>query len=308
MDYLALVNKVIQESASEADELTSGTWSTAEAGRRIYPRIKRNVAQAWKDIQMFHNTWEFMTKEFSEVIYPRVRIKDGLRAAGAPAAGAIFVGDDSGFEFVLRDSIITGDWTLGTAEGFLEFEVYDGRRAIPGESFTETAPVANDGEFTFVGKGAYPLTDVDPYLREIQWATFFASVNNAAPVPIRFVPWDNWTYNEYSYTTSTQSAPSYVSQDPFGNIVFYPQTLSPFRVNFVYHLAPQILEDYDDEPDRIPEEYHEWIAWEALKKYAMFDKNPDLFSYAREQAKIYWNRAEHDLLPLMSYAYNPYNV
>src|SRR5688572_21791371 len=132
--YLDLVNKVINESASEADELTSGTWSSAEAGRRIYPRIKRNVAQAWKDIQMFRNEWEFMTKEFSEVVYPRIRIKDGLRAAGAPAAGAIFVGADSEFELTVRNVYTTGSWTLGTAEGLIEFEDYDGRRLIPGEA------------------------------------------------------------------------------------------------------------------------------------------------------------------------------
>lgn len=307
MDYLDLVNKVIQESASEADELTSGTWSSAEAGRRIYPRIKRNVAQAWKDIQMFHNEWEFMTAEFSEVVYPRIRIKDGLRAAGAPAAGAVFVGDDSGFEFTIRALYVTGDWVAGTAEGLIEFELYEGSRLIPGETFTETAPIPDDGQFTYLGKGGYAFTEVDPYLREIQWSTFYAAVSGSNPTPVRFVPWDNWVYNEYNFSVSSQSAPNYISQDYQGNVVFYPQTFTPFRVNFIYHLAPQILEDDDDEPNRIPEEYHEWIAWEALKKYALFDKNPDLFAYAREQAKLYWNRAERNLMPLISYAPSPFN-
>ncbi len=50
MNYLGLVNLVIQESAGEINELTPLTWSSPEAGRRVYPRIKRYVAQAWKTI------------------------------------------------------------------------------------------------------------------------------------------------------------------------------------------------------------------------------------------------------------------
>jgi hypothetical protein len=307
MNYLEITNKVIQESASEADELTSGTWSTAEAGRRIYPRIKRNVAQAWKDIQMRHDEWEFNTKEFSEVLYPRIRIKDGLRAAGDPAVGAVFVGDESGFELTIRDLITNDDWDAGGVEGMIEFEVYDGNRLIPGETFTELSPVPGDGSFTYLGKGGYSFQEVDPYLREIQWATFYASVANANPTPVRYLPYDHWSYNEYNFHTSSQSAPNYVSQDYQGFVVFYPQTFNPFRVSFIYHLAPQILEDNDDVPDRIPEEYHEWIAWEALKKYALFDKNPNLFSYAQSQAMPYWIRAERDLMPLISYAPSAFN-
>lgn len=308
MNYLDLVNRVIVESACEADELTSGTWSSAEAGRRIYPRIKRAVAQAWKDIQMKRNDWEFMTAEFSDVVYPRIKIKDGLRAAGAPTAGAIFVGADSGFTLTVRNVYIEGDWTAGTAVGLIEFDDFDGNRILPGESFVETDPIADDGEFTYIGKGGYNFRDVDPYLREIQWTTFFAYIDGAAPIPVRFIPWDHWTYNEYTFTTSTRNAPIYASQDFRGDTVFYPQTFQPFRISFIYGLSPQDLEAYDDEPTRLDEEYHEWIAWEALKKYALFDKNPDLFNYAREQAKMYWNKAEQNLMPLMSYAASPYNV
>jgi hypothetical protein len=307
LDYLALVNKVIQESASETDELTSGTWSSAEAGRRIYPRIKRNVAQAWKDIQMRHNEWEFMTKEFSEVLYPRVRIKDGLRAAGDPAAGAVFVGSESGFELTVRNVITTTDWVDGSVEGLIEFDDFDGTRLIPGETFTEVSPVPDDGEFVYLGKGGYSFQEVDPYLREIQWSTFYASLVGVNPTPVRYLPYDHWSYNEYNFGNTNQSVPNFASQDYQGFVVFYPQTFTPFRISFIYHLAPQILEDNDDVPDRIPDEYHEWIAWEALKKYALFDKNPPLFSYAQAQAMPYWIRAERDLMPLVSYAPSAFN-
>lgn len=310
MDYLALVNKVIQESASELDELTSGTWDSAEAGRRIYPRIKRNVAQAWKEIQMRRPSWEFMASEFSAVIYPRLTIKDAARAAGTPSVGAVFEGDESGFQFTVRDVLTTGDWDDGEIAGMLEFEDYEGTRPIPGETFTEVSPVVGDGTFTYVGKGNYDFLDVDPYLREIQWATFVAN-NVDSPVamtPVRYVPWDNWAYKEYTFTTSALYVPNYVSQDFEGSVVFYPQTFTPFRINFIYKLAPQDLVEDDDVPSRLPEEYHEWIAWEALMNYAMFDKNPDLYAYANKHADFYMRRAERELMPLLSYRDNAFNV
>jgi hypothetical protein len=300
MNYLELVNKVIDESASEQDQLTSGTWSSAEAGRRIYPRIKRNVADAWKNIQMMRNEWEFMTAEFSSVIYPRLSIKDGNRAAGSPPVGATFVGADSDFVFTVKQVITTGDWTTGTAEGVIEFETYTGNRVIPGEVFVEATPVSGDGEFTYLGKGGYDFTLVEPYLREIQWATFSASVPPGSASPVVYLPYDNWFYNEYTYGVSSQSGPSYVSQDYKGDIVFYPQTFNPFRIRFVHYLAPQVFSDWDDEPTRLPEEYHDWIAWEALKMFASHDKNPPLERRAAIEAFKYRFRAERNMMPLIS--------
>lgn len=308
MTYLELVNKVIHESSAEIDELDSSTWSTAAAGRRIYPRIKRNVADAWKAIQMSSDEWEFMTTELSSVVYPRIMIKDALRAAGAPSVGAVFEGAESGFTFTVKAVYTTGSWTLGTAEGQIEFEDYTGRQLIPGEAFVEVSPVADDGEFTYLGKGSYSFLEVDEDLRAIQWATFVASMPNSGYRPVTYIPWDNWFYKEYNFTTSSQSTPSLLSQDYAGNVVFYPQTFNPFRVNFIYKLAPQILSDWDDEPRLIPEEYHDWIAWEALKMFATQDKNPTLYAYANTNAMPYKQKAEKNLKPLISYRPSPFNV
>lgn len=305
--YLQLVNKVINESASELDELTALTWSTAEAGRRQYPRFKRNVADAWKTIQMERNEWEFKTHELSTIVYPRLKVQDGLRAAGAPTAGDIFVGDDSTFQFTVRDVITNaGDWTLGTAEALIEFDDYTGSRLIPGETFTET--LLGGGSFTYLEKGSYQFTEVVPGLVEILWETFVGAQSGSTVAPIVYIPWDNWTYQELSFTQGSTSIPAFVSQDFQGNVVFYPQSLEPFRVDFIYNNEPQALVDDDDVPEALQAQYHDWIAWRALMYVAKFDKNPELFTYARDMETFYKLRAERNLMPIVSWGASRYGT
>jgi hypothetical protein len=309
VNYLDLVNKVLVESASEADELTPATWNTAQAGRRIYPRVKRNVADAWKKIQMSRDEWEFMTALFSGTIYPRLYVQNGARAAGEPAAGAIFVGRDSGFSVTLRAVVtLNGSWAAGTAEALLEFDDYTGGRMIPGEAFDEVSPVADDGVFDYIGKGTYDFLDVNEDIRDIEWTTFTAGTLSYPLRPITYIPWDNWQYNQYNFVNSSLTGPQYVSQDYAGNVAFYPQTFSPFRVTFVHTLKPQILEDWDDDVARIPEEFHDWIAWEALKMFALYDKNPTLFKYGVDNATPLMLKAERKFMPPPSYRSSPFNV
>lgn len=311
MNYLDLVNKVINESGSELDELTSVTWSGAEAGRRLYPRIKRLVREAWKVLQMERNEWEFKTAELSTIVYPRLKIQNGLRVAGSPPAGTVFKGVDSNFEFTVRRVLpIAGDWTAGTAEAQIEFDAdYVGSSIVSGEVFTELSPVLGDGEFIYLYKGSYNFADdaATTDLREIQWTTFVAQHGNSTPVPVIYIPWENWLYKELSFTQNAASGPAYVSSDFEGNVVFYPQTLDPFRINFIYSTAPQELVAYDDVPTKLEAEYHEWIAWRALMNLAQYDKNPDLFGYANNMASLYQKTAESNLMPIPSWRDSRYN-
>lgn len=311
MDYLALVNKALQETANELDPLTSVTWSGPEAGRRIYTRMKGYVREAWKVMQMQRNEWEFKTAELSTIVYPRIKIQNGLRVLGTPPVGAVFKGDDSDFEFTVRRVLpISGDWTTGTAEAQIEFEAdYVGNSLQTGEVFTEISPVPDDGGFIYLYKGSYNFADdaLTTDLREIQWSTFVASLGNTTPVPVLYIPWENWLYKDLSFTQNTSSAPAYVSQDFEGNVVFYPQTLDPFRINFIYDTAPQELVDFDDVPTKLQAEYHEWISWRAVMMLAHYDKNPDLFGYAKSMADTYEKRAERNLMPIPSWQDSRYN-
>lgn len=307
--YLELVNKVIQEGASEQNELTLVTWSQPEAGRRIYPRFKRLVSEQWKLMQMSRDEWEFNDKEMSIVIYPRIKLQNGTRAAGTPPVGAVFVGQISTFKFTVKKVIThSGSWTLGTAVATIEFdENYVGSNLLPGETFEEESPVAGDGEFIYLQKGSYDFREFDPTFRTPIWGQMVVSKDQYTPVPVLYIPWENWVYQELSFTQGSRTVPQYVSQDYEGHIVFYPQNLDPFRISIVYSTGPQILTLPTDVPVILDAEYHEWIAWETLMRMAKFDKNPDLYSYALDNATLYKNRAEKNLMPLLSWGASKFN-
>lgn len=316
MDYLALCNKVIQEGGFEQNELTTLTWSSPEAGRRLYPRIKRAVAEAWKAIQMDRNEWEFSTAELSALMLPRILVDNVSFTApsAGPDVGVKYKGADSGLELTVISYTTYTSALLNMEEDtsvkMIEFSSEGSfNRALIGEVFLEMSPNAGLSSFVYRGRAPYKLSEFSDFAREPHWDSFIAYQDNQTPVPIAYIPWENWVYKELSYTVSTRSEPNFVSQDYNGNLVFYPQTLSPFTLNFVCDLAPQILVDSTDTPSLklLPAEFHEWIAWEALESIARFDKNPDLLAYANKWTTRYRRKAERSLMPLISWASSEFN-
>jgi hypothetical protein len=310
MNYLQLVNKAIVESKLEQNELTADTWASSEAGRRVYPRFKRAVAEAWRLIQMDRNEWEFSTAELTSLLLPRILV-DGVFDVDV---GKKYKGEDSGLELtVISISTYTSpllNMEADTSYKMIEFSADGGyNRALIGESFQELTPVLGGSYFTYRGRAPYKLSEFSEFAREPHWSSFIAYQDDQTPTPVRYIPWENWVYKELSYTTSTRSEPSFVSQDYNGNLVFYPQTLSPFTINFVCDLAPQELVEYTDTPSLklLPAEYHEWISWEALESIARFDKNPDLLAYANKYTTRYRRKAERSLMPLISFRESRYN-
>lgn len=311
MNYLQLVNKVIQEGGLEQNELTEDTWDSPEAGRRLYPRIKRAVAEAWKAIQMDRNEWEFSTAELTALLQPRIIADNFIDNVDV---GKKYKGSSSGLELtvvnIMYNETPLNNLAGNTEEYIVEFSADGGyNRALIGEEFLEIDPTPEDSSFIYRGRAPYKLSEFSEFAREPHWSTFIAYQDDQTPTPVRYIPWENWVYKELSYTTSTRSEPTFVSQDYNGNLVFYPQTLSPFTINFVCDLAPQQLVDYDDSPSLklLPGELHEWIAWEALESIARFDKNPDLLGYANKWTTRYRRKAERSLMPITSWAANRYN-
>jgi hypothetical protein len=297
--YLDLVNLAIRESGMEQNELNLLTWES-DAGRRIYPKIKNRVRQEWKLLQMERNEWEFGTREASVTILPRLIASDWTTP---PDIGMVYIGEDSG----LRLTVLAV--YPGPVEGtmYVDFASDGSRnRAKIGEAFIDI-----DGQETFLyqGRGTYPLRELDELMREPHWDTFVGYQGSSTPTRIAFIPWDNWLYKELSYTSSTRSAPSFVSQNFNGDLTFYPQTLSPFNLQFVYSRAPQelILPTDVPRPDMLPAEYHDWIAWRAIASMARYDKNPDLLAYADRHVKIYRARAERNLMPIPRWSSNEFN-
>ena len=110
MNYLDLCNKVIQESAAEQNELTLDNWDSPEAGRRLYPRIKRLVAEAWKMLQMERDEWEFKSVERSFQVNPRMKVKSG-GGPQPPAIGDVFKNTRTNDTIkIVRIDAVSGIW------------------------------------------------------------------------------------------------------------------------------------------------------------------------------------------------------
>lgn len=303
-NYLDLVNKVVLESGKEQDLLTELTWDSFDANRRIYPRIKRLVKEAWRAIQMSRNEWEFNTGELITTVYPRIKYLNGSALSGV---GSLWRGTVSDTVIEIRELEETsGDWALGTSKGQIEFELVSGSFITMSEQFVDESDPANT--FIYLEKGSYDfLAETNGLIREPHWTTFITGRDTSYPNPVAYIPWDNFTYKSYTFIGTNQSVPNYVSQDFEGRMVFYPQPIVPFTLSFIHDVAPQELTEWDDVPAYLPEEYHEWIAWAALMNLARYDKDPDLFAYAQSMFNAYQNRAERSLLPIPSYSASPFN-
>lgn len=303
MDYLQLVNKVLEESGKEMDPLTVGTWSSAEAGRRLYPRVKRLVAEAWKMIQIKRNEWEFNSAEFTMTINPKMKFAEGSNPIDT-VAGGVWVGDRSGVSITLTSVTLTGgDWADGDAFGQVEFSSDSMAAPVVGETFSEAV---GDGTFEYTGSGSYHLFFGPSEIREPRWNTFTARRAGQIPANMIFVPWTNYLLGGLSYAHAN-AVPVYFSQDYMGDLVFHGQSMQPFSITFVYDVMPQQLTAPEDIPTGLPTEYHEWIAWAALMSLAHFDKDPDLYAYAEKHETLYRQRAERNLMPLVEWEASRFN-
>lgn len=303
MNYLQLCNKVLDESGKEQNPLTLANWSSVEAGRRLYPRVKRLVAEAWKMIQMKRNEWEFNSGEFVTTIFPRFRFSNGS-FVGTPPVGSIWKGLKSNVEITVQSiDLVGGDWGDGTAYGQVQFSSDSLNPPVIGELFEEQL---GGGTFEYTDPGSYKLLFGPGPVREPRWNTFRAKRPGEMYNNMIFVPWNNFIVDGLTYAHSN-TTPYYFSQDYLGDLVFYGQTMQPFQLSFIYDVMPQTLVDPEDIPTGLPAEYHEWIAWQALANLARFDKDPDLFAYANEHVITYRQRAERNLMPIVEWDVSKYN-
>ena len=305
--YLDLCNKVIQESANELNELTLANWNSPEAGRRLYPRIKRYVAEAWKMLQMERDEWEFKSAERSFYIQPKMVVTSGSGTPPVPGEQFKNTRTQDVMNIVAIETI-SGDWATNDWVGQITFEPTTPVTLFPFQ-IEDVFEIVLDPATTFVydRTGSYSFFTDDPTMREIQWTTFVGRSTKMSPTPIYFIPWSNWLMLDADFSVSYRTLPQYVSQDYQGNLVFYPQTTDPFYVSFTYDTSPQLLTDPEDVPVKMKEEYHDWIAWKALQMLARYDKNVTLLTWATSMETFYRRRADKEFMPIPQWGESAFN-
>lgn len=303
-NYLQLVNKAIEESSAETNTLTLDTWDQPEAGRRLYPRIKRFVAEAWKMIQMDRDEWEFKSSELTTLIVPRLKVAFGSQPAGISPVGLRFTGQESGFSFVVvREIPTSGNLEDGDWFGQYEISAITGPAPVMGEIMRhETAP--DVWQFSYRGPGNYDLKDIDPTLRQIKWDTLVATNLKGGSIPLHWIPYINWENKTRVFGRGQLASPVYATEDLTGKLVFNPNFAEPFRLTVEYDTSPQILTLPTDVPFNLNPEYHDWIAWQAVLQLALYDKNSQLANYASPYVDFYSRRAEKELLPVPKWGNN----
>jgi hypothetical protein len=107
-------------------------------------------------------------------------------------------------------------------------------------------------------------------------------------------------YRQYRkiYLTGYQSAgtPIVFSVAPDKKLLLGPKPDGVFTVNGQYWKTPQTLVDDDDIPE-MPEQFHEFIVWQALEHYALYESAGEVLVRAQKNIRFYKNRLENSELP-----------
>lgn len=310
--YLELVNMAIEESGVDLDLLSTDSstpidWNDT-TGYRMHKRFKEWVKQAWQDIQLEREEWEFRSGHLTTTILPRLYVEEGERAGGEPPVGSVFVGRESGYQFtVLSVQTLSGDWTLGTATAIIQFEDPSGAiDGIFGEVFNEIDPAPANAVFRYTYWARYNFRDQVSSLAEVDPTSFSITGNAANGLPLKFVPWGIWQQH-YEATNLVRAQPALITITHDGLVDFYPRPERPYTITFTYNRAPQIFSDPDDLPLNLDPFYHDQIAWRAVIYYAMYDKNADVLGYAKVRHGFYKNRLERTTMPIVTFGESLYN-
>lgn len=321
--FLELVNSAIQEAGKDQDDLTSGTFASPPDAR-MYNRFKRWVNQGYKELQMARDDWEFKTSRASVFITPAIYVEQGDRAL-SPPVGTLFKGRDTEYLFEVEQVILeSGTWLGADAKATIYFTESDDNLAADfkfNELFDEVdadGTVLDSAVFRSKGWGRYnfvadgqlsDLLEVDKTSFKSQSTGGSAIQDNESDIGLTnlvYVDWNDWEYSFDSWAGS-RGRPYYVTTSPDGDLEFYPRPDKQYVVNFTYTKTDGTMTDYDDTPDLLPTRYHEIIAWIAVRKSGMYDRDRTIVSRADEHIKLYRNAMERNLMPDVSFGNSLYD-
>jgi hypothetical protein len=318
LNFLELTNRAILEAGKDQDPLTSADFASPP-DERMYGRFKNWVNDSYQQLQMDRGEWEFKSARASVFLYPAIYVEQGNRIT-APAAGAIYLGDDTGFEFeVLQTITHSGTWGIGTAKATIYFnEDYDGTDFKFNELYDEVSPTPAGNIFRSKGPGRYnftadgQLTDIIRPLEE----TFMIGTTGGSAIQendgatgldvLRYVDWDIWqsTINGWA---GARGKPALITRAPDGDYEVYPRPNRAYILNFTYNTTDSGLTDYDDIPSNIPDRFHPLIYWMAVEKAGLYDRDRIIQARAAKEIYFYRQRLESAAMTRMNFAESRYN-
>lgn len=307
MTYLELVNRALVESKVTLDPLTSVNFATPP-GSIMYDHFKRWCNDAYQELALSRNDWQFRKERATVTVYPR------LQVAGLP--GSITPGDilrtkTSGVQLTVIEVHIFEniEQPNNGAEVTISFLYDDPSQAadiILGEELEEINPTPTALVGYVKGWGFYDFREllpvslqIDPesvYLNKTVQDSFDEGDLNSYPVA--FLPWETFdTKYAYRYIDMYYGAARAIAQTPQGSYELYPRLDKAYLLSFDYTRDFEPLTTWDSIPDILPPEYHQYLMWKTVMEYADFDGNAKVFARAKKHIDQYAYWYDRDNLP-----------
>ncbi len=103
-------------------------------------------------------------------------------------------------------------------------------------------------------------------------------------IKLPFMHWELFR-QRYDNATIPPNQPRVITKDSVGRYRFFPAPDRPYTILFDFVRKPQVLEDYTDVPEGIPDDYADLIMWRALMYYGEYDEQPSVVNRATRNYK-----------------------
>ena len=320
--YLEIVNKAIQESGQDLDQLDSSNFSNPPTV--MGKRWKTWAASAWKEIQMLRDDWEFKTGRATVFIEPAIYVEQVSIPGGssAPSVGDVYQGEDTNYLLTITKIVLhSGTWVGENAKATLYFTINSSNG--PDFKFNERFEPADTtpGKPVFVCKGwgrfnfraDAQVTDlvevnVSSVMVQSTGGSNIGQVNtpDVGLSTLDYVDWAKWSY-KVEPQAGTRGEPRWFTITPDGSLDFYPRPDIQYVLHFSYTKELTTLTNEDDTPSEIPSEYHDAIVWRTVMFYADFNDNMGQLARATKRFNFYRVKMEKRLMPIVGFAESLYN-
>jgi len=306
--FIELVNDTVDEAKITLDPLTPQNFLNPPR-TEMYNRVKRWLNEALEELLTSRNEW-FSRKERAVVeLYPRVQL---LPVTTPPAVGYTYVGQISGV-----DENVAGESELAiTASVAFDTDDTGVQSLAVNEPLDIVAPISSTNAATHKGNGYYNLARMIPGAERVDDTSIciYPSLEKQedgvqfVEAPAIPISWGRLGLVRSGYGVAQSNTARYVTQTPLGTHCFYPPFSEPVIATMDYTKGFTKMVNFDDVPACLPDDYHQYLMWAAVRAYGDFQQSPAIWSRGDKNAEKFIVRMERDLSPKVTMGSSRFNV
>ena len=315
--FIELVNDTVDEAKITLDPLTPQNFHNPPR-TEMYNRVKRWLNEALEELLTARNEW-FSRKERAVVeLYPRVQL---LAASVPPAVGYTYTGQVSGVSFTVlkihTDENVAGEPDMATT---LSVSFVDDDTGVQSLAINEpmdiVSPIATTNAAIFKGNGFYNLARLISGAERVDGTSIciYPSLEDQmdgvqfTEMPAIPISWGKLGTVRSGYGIAQPNTGRYVTQTPLGTHSFYPPFSKPVIAEMDYTKGFVKMVNHDDVPTCLPDEYHQYLMWAAVRAYGDFQQSQLVWARGDKNAEKFIVRMERDLSPKVTMGSVMFNV